>query len=80
MGRAIGGAAVGLVSGIALAVLLLFFGPTIVRWTTGVTDVALEQWVVYLCLLLGGGFGATTGALIGIAAALAASRSASPRQ
>jgi hypothetical protein len=64
-------AAAGLVLGVGLVFLLFYCGPTALQWAGAPTNLALEPWVVYVCLVGGGGFGAVGGALAGVAGAVA---------
>jgi hypothetical protein len=70
--RTVLGTVVGLAVGLLLALGLLRRGPDFVLWLQGPPRFALEPWVNYLVLVLGGGFGAVCGALAGLAGAVAA--------
>jgi hypothetical protein len=65
------GAVAGLVVGVGLAVGLLWVGPELVLWFQGGKRLASENWVFYLSLILAGGFGMLTGAVVGAAGDLA---------
>lgn len=63
-------AALGALTGIALAMLLFWCGPWVVGWLKGPPRLEVEAWVFYVTTICGAGFGAVTGALLGLAAAV----------
>jgi hypothetical protein len=63
-------AALGALAGLVLALLLFWSGPWIVGWVKGPPRLEVEAWVFYITTICGAGFGAVTGALIGVVEAL----------
>ncbi len=57
---------VGMLLGALLAAVLLRGTVAVVRWTVEPL-MAVEHWVIYVGILLGAGFGAVSGAVVGLA-------------
>ncbi len=57
----------GALAGIAIVVAILFVTNLVIRWITAPRVFEIEYGVLYLTVILGAGFGAVCGALIGVA-------------
>lgn len=60
-------AVAGAISGAALAALLLWLTSLALAWRTAPETFRIEHGVIYVSVVLGAGFGAVAGALIGAA-------------
>jgi hypothetical protein len=70
----------GLFAGVALTSVLLRTALAVMRWVTAPKIFEMEHGVIYQGLILGAGFGAVTGALVGLAGVVYRSTSdASPK-
>jgi hypothetical protein len=65
------GALAGLLGGAILAPLLLRVAVTVVRWLQEPV-LRVEDWVIYVSVVVGAGAGAVTGALVGLSGAVVA--------
>jgi hypothetical protein len=57
----------GLLLGIGLVVVILLATNRVIRWITAPKIFEIEYGVLYLTVVLGAGFGAVCGALVGLA-------------
>ena len=70
MGRTLLGILCGLIAGVACAAGLLWGTNAVLAWLTAPTRFAIEHGVVYLGVILGAGFGAVAGGMVGVAPAM----------
>ena len=52
----------GLVLGVGITIVLLWSANKVLAWQTAPKEHTMDHWVIYLSLVLGGGFGALTAA------------------
>jgi hypothetical protein len=64
------GALGGMIAGVGVTALLLTLTRIILAWKTAPQVFEIEHGVVYLAVILGGGFGGLSGALAGLAGIL----------
>lgn len=67
MWRCLLGALIGLLSGVGLAVGLLWISFQVLKWQTAPLVFQMEHGVIYQSLILGAGFGALCGTVIATA-------------
>ena len=71
MWKSIIGAVLGAVCGAGLALLLCWAGPRLGEWLQGPPRLKSDVWVFSVGTICGAGFGALTGAVVGVARAIA---------
>jgi hypothetical protein len=79
MGRTLLGILCGLFVGVACAAGLLAGTNAVLAWLTAPTRFAIEHGVVYLGVILGAGFGAVAGGMVGVAGCREGKSAESPR-
>ena len=52
----------GLLLGVGVTIVLLLTANKVLAWQTAPKEQAMDQWVIYMSLVLGAGFGALTAA------------------
>jgi hypothetical protein len=57
--------------GAALAALLVWLTSLVLAWRTASETFKIDHWVIYLCVVLGAGFGGVAGAVVGVSGRIA---------